>query len=253
MTGERRKFRREGEETRRDALIAAALALVAEGGPQAATVRAIADRAGVTPGLIRHYFQSKEELTRAAYSTLMNRMTDANMSVLDTAPKAAEARLAAFVAASLRAPVVDAEALGLWAAFIYRIRTDPHMRAAHEAGYLGYRDRLQALIAALPRPADGATLRAQAIACNAVIDGLWLEGSALPEAFAPDELPYIGVRSVGAILGVDLVAHLPAPPPAASVPRDPTPPDSAKPDPARPDADATAGNHPLSDQPEAQP
>ena len=69
MTGERRKFRREGEERRRDALIAAALDLVSEGGPEAATVRAIAERAGVTPGLIRHYFRTKEDLTRAAYRT----------------------------------------------------------------------------------------------------------------------------------------------------------------------------------------
>ncbi len=82
MTGERRKFRREGEETRRDALIAAALALVAEGGAQAATVRAIADRAGVTPGLIRHYFDTKEDLTRAAYASADGRMTDDNASVL---------------------------------------------------------------------------------------------------------------------------------------------------------------------------
>jgi TetR/AcrR family transcriptional regulator, transcriptional repressor of bet genes len=209
MTGERRKFRREGEGPRRDALIAAALQLVGECGPQAATVRAIAERAGVTPGLIRHYFLTKEDLTRAAYAALMTRMTNDNAAVLETAPEAPEARLAAFVAASLRAPVVDAESLGLWAAFLHGVRTDPAMRAVHETGYLGYRDRLQALIAALPRPADDATLRAHAIACNAVIDGLWLEGSALPEAFAPGELQRIGVTSVGAILGLDLLSHLP--------------------------------------------
>lgn len=205
----RRKFRRAGEEARRDALIAAALSLVAEGGAQAATVRAIAERAGVTPGLIRHYFLNKEELTRAAYAELMSRMTEDNTAVLVTAPDTPEARLAAFVAASLRPPVVDAERLGLWAAFLHRVRTDPAMRAVHEAGYVGYRDRLQALIADLPRAADAATLRGQAIACNAVIDGLWLEGSALPEAFAPDELARIGLTSVGAILGVDLLSHLP--------------------------------------------
>jgi hypothetical protein len=50
------------------------------------------------------------------------------------------------------------------------------------------------LIASLPRPADEATLRAHAIACNAVIDGLWLEGSALPEAFAPGEVERIGLH-----------------------------------------------------------
>ncbi len=209
MSGERRKFKREGEEARRDALIAAALSLVAEGGAQAATVRAIAERAGVTPGLIRHYFVNKEELTRTAYAALMSRMTEDNASVLATAPDTPEARLAVFVAASLRPPVVDAERLGLWAAFLHGVRTDPAIRAVHETTYLNYRDRLQALIAALPRPADEVTLRHQAIACNAVIDGLWLEGSALPEAFGPDELPRIGLTSVGAILGIDLLSHLP--------------------------------------------
>lgn len=209
MTGERRKFRREGEERRRDALIAAALDLVAEAGPQAATVRAIADRAGVTPGLIRHYFESKEELTRAAYRALMDRMNGANEAVLETAPPAPEARLAAFVVASLRPPVVDPVAFGLWAGFIHKVHSDADIRAVHEATYLGYRDRLQLLIAALPGAADAALLRHQAIACNAVIDGLWLEGSALPEAFGPDELPRIGLASVGAILGTDLLGFAP--------------------------------------------
>ncbi|MDT8854213.1 TetR family transcriptional regulator C-terminal domain-containing protein [Paracoccaceae bacterium Fryx2] len=212
MTGERRKFRREGEERRRDALIAAALDLVAEGGPGAATVRAIADRAGVTPGLIRHYFQTKEDLTRAAYRAVMDRMTGANLQVLEVAPPGPEARLAAFVAASLRAPVMDPAAMGLWAGFIHLVRRDPAMAEIHRTTYLHYRDQLQALIAALPRPADAATLRAQAIACNGVIDGLWLEGSALPDAFGPDELAQIGVGAVGAILGLDLGAHLPQSP-----------------------------------------
>ena len=52
MSAERRIYRRESEETRREALIQATLDLVAEGGGQAATVRAIAGRAGVTAGLI---------------------------------------------------------------------------------------------------------------------------------------------------------------------------------------------------------
>lgn len=208
MTGERRKYVREGEERRREALIAAALDLVAEGGPQAATVRAIADRAGVTPGLIRHYFQTKEDLTRAAYQAVMDRMTADSMAVLAAAPRAPEARLAAFVAASLRPPVVDAGALCLWAGFLHLVQRDPAMREVHRSSYLAYRDRLESLIAALPRPADAATLRAQAIACNGVIDGLWLEGGALSEAFAPGELERIGVGAVGAILGIDLAGHL---------------------------------------------
>ena len=106
MTGERRKFTREGEERRREALIAAALDLVAEGGPGAATVRAIAERAGVTPGLIRHYFNSKEDLTREAYRAMMQGMQADNAAVLEGLPPDAAVRLAAFVAAALRPPVM---------------------------------------------------------------------------------------------------------------------------------------------------
>ena len=86
MTADRRPYRRESEESRRDALISAALELLAEGGPQAATIRAIAERAGVTPGLIRHYFSTKDELTRTAYGYLMDRMTNSNAEVLQSAP-----------------------------------------------------------------------------------------------------------------------------------------------------------------------
>lgn len=207
----RRSYRREGEERRREALIAAALELVAEGGPQAATVRAIADRAGVTAGLIRHYFKTKEDLTRAAYRSMMDTMTAENAAVLDAAPDRPEARLAAFVAASLNPPVVDPVAVGRWAGFMHLVLRDDAMRDIHEATYLGYRDLLQSLIAALPRAVDAGRLRADAIACNAVIDGLWMEGSVLSDRFAPGEIEAIGLSSVGAILGVDLAAHLVSP------------------------------------------
>lgn len=207
---DRRPYRRESEERRRDDLIAAALDLVSEGGPQAATVRAIASRAGVTSGLIRHYFSTKEELTRAAYLRLMDRMIADSAVVLQGGPDDPVARLAWFVAASLSPPVVDPVAVGLWAGFLHGVQRDTAMRDVHIATYLGFRDVLQDLIAALPRTASAAQLRSDAIACNAVIDGLWLEGSILPEAFAVEEIVTIGLASVGAILKVDLAAAMAA-------------------------------------------
>lgn len=201
---ERRPYRREAEDKRREALISAALDLVAEGGSQAATVRAIAERAGVTPGLIRHYFTSKDDLTREAYRHLMDRMTQDAAAALDLAPKDPLARLAAFVGSSLQPPVVDPVAVGLWAGFLHDVRRDPTLREVHAATYLGFRDLLQSLIADLPRAGAADRLRADAIACNGVIDGLWLEGSMLPDSFQPGELVAIGLSSVGAILGVDL-------------------------------------------------
>lgn len=204
MAQDRKLYRREAEDKRRLTLIEATLALVSEGGSTNATVRSIAQRAGVTAGLIRHYFQGKDQLIAAAYRHLMDRMTEDSAAVLNAAPHDPQARLAAFVAGSLKPPVVDPDALVLWSTFMTETQRDPAMRDTHALGYLGFRDRLQSLIAALPGERSAAELRRLAIACNAVIDGLWMEGSALPEEFARGELVDIGVRAVGSIVGVDL-------------------------------------------------
>ena len=208
MAAERRLYRRETEDKRRQALISAALGLVSEGGAAMATVRAIAERAGVTPGLIRHYFMTKEQLIATAYRQLMAGMIDHTAAVLTYAPPDPHARLAAFVAATLRPPVVDREAVTRWAFFIQETRRSAEILDIHRQTYLGFRDQLQSLIAALPVTRTEAELRQLAIACNAVLDGLWLEGGTLPDAFAKDELVEIGIRSISAMLGCDLRYYL---------------------------------------------
>ena len=208
MVPDRKPYRREAEGKRREALIDATLALVAEGGAANATVRSIAQRAGVTAGLIRHYFQSKDQLLTAAYRELMDRMTADSAAVLKAAPHDPRARLAAFVAASLKPPVVDPDRLILWATFLQETQRDPAMRDTHSQTYLGFRDMLQGLIGDLPGTRDARELRQLAITCNAVIDGLWMEGCTLPEAFGRGELVQLGIRSVGAILGLDLSTYL---------------------------------------------
>ncbi len=202
---DRRPYRRETEERRREDLIGAALDLVAEGGAQAATVRAIAHKAGVTPGLIRHYFASKDELTRTAYAHLMAEMTAQSAVVLQDAPEDPALRIALFIAAAVSPPVADPEAVALWSGFVHVVRRDAEMREVHSLTYLAFRDLLQELIMALPQAADGADARAKAIACNALIDGLWMESGLLPEAFAPEEIVTIALHAAGAILGCALM------------------------------------------------
>lgn len=202
----RRPYRREGEGKRREDLISAAVQIVAEAGAEAATVRAIAARAGVTPGLIRHYFHSKDELTQTAYRSVMEAMMQtAVLSLGDAVADDPLARLAAFVAANFQPAVLDPIKLAVWAAYMHRARSDPAMRSVHEATYLAYRAQIEALIADLPgRADDAARNRRDAIACNALIDGLWIEGAALPDAFAKGELARIALAGVGAMLGVVL-------------------------------------------------
>lgn len=202
------KFKREPAEQRKEALISATLSLIAEHGLQGATVREIAKCAEVTQGLIRHYFSSKEDLITAAYEHHMKHLTNLTSATADAAHTSCRSRLAVFVAAGLKPPVVDPRSVSLWAGFLTKVREDAQMRAIHERTYHDFRNRLEALIAdALDEAGIGTTTsqrRGLAIACNAVIDGLWMEGGALPGAFRAGELPEIGLRSVGAIIGLDL-------------------------------------------------
>jgi TetR/AcrR family transcriptional regulator, transcriptional repressor of bet genes len=50
---------------------------------------------------------------------------------------------------------MDGERVGLWAGFLHHVRRDPAMHASAPRTYLGYRDRLQALIQQLPGQGNG--------------------------------------------------------------------------------------------------
>ncbi len=202
----RRPFQRVGEETRRSDLIEATLDLIAEGGPQAATVRAIARRAGVTPGLIRHYFATKEDLVAAAHESLMTGLTEASAARLDDLPDDPLARLAGFVANAVSPPVTDPRAVALWAASMQLVPRDAAMRKVHEATYLGFRNRLQGLIAAALTAAGRGDedTRTLAIAGNALLDGLWIEAGALPDHFRQEELKSIAIKAFSRLLELSL-------------------------------------------------
>ncbi|MFW2588051.1 TetR/AcrR family transcriptional regulator [Sagittula sp. SSi028] len=206
----RRAFVREAPETRRAALIAAALELIGEKGYRAATTRAIAERAGVTLGLIRHHFSSKEELISAAYEAHMSKMTELSLAAAERRDLPPDQRLAMVIAANLSPPVMSERNVTLWASFISQIHNEPGIRATHDQTYLSFRDRLEALIAealqAQGRTVAPETLRRLAVSCNALIDGLWLEGSACPTSFANDDLVEIGQERIGVLLGVPLKA-----------------------------------------------
>ncbi len=208
MSAQRKPFRREGEDTRRRELVEATLACIATLGMERTTVREIAIKAGVTAGLIRHYFVSKEELVLAAYAHYVATMAKQSRETVAGISPEPLTRLATFVKTNLSAPVVDQTNLSLWASFIETVRTNPAMAAIHLEGYRGYRTDAEMLIKAAFKTAKRISapneLRRLGIALNAVIDGLWLEGSMSPGEFVEGELAQIGLRSASALLGLDL-------------------------------------------------
>jgi AcrR family transcriptional regulator len=199
-----RAWRRAPEEERRADLIRATIDCVADGGVAAATVREVAARAGVSNGLIRHHFDSKEALVQAAYRALMDDMTGTAEDAAGDVPPAD--RLARFIAANCRPPVLDGRKLSAWAGFIGPVRTDPEMAAIHKAGYLRFCGLLEPMIARVFLTEGRATAavpdHARQIA--ALIDGLWLEGCLAPELFEGDTLARLALDAAGRILGLTL-------------------------------------------------
>ena len=63
---------------------------------------------------------------------------------------------------------------------------------------------MREVLTAAGRPASRALCRRHAIKINAIIDGLWLEGSMADAAFAEGDLARIGVEAVESILGLRL-------------------------------------------------
>lgn len=201
----RRSFHRAGEAERRQDLITATLDCIAEFGLQGATVRQIAARAGVTGGLIRHYFDGKDQMLQAAYRETMEAMSTPAILAAEMDGASARQRLHDFIVANLTPPVTDARTLSLWAAFISHISVDPEFARIHRENYLSFLDALETLVRQFltesGRPADPAECRDYAIAINGLIDGLWLEGSLAGDLFDDKPLPGLALKSVGALLG----------------------------------------------------
>lgn len=207
----RRPFHRAGEDVRRHDLIAATLDCISESGLQGATVRQIAARAGVTPGLIRHYFSSKDQMLQDAYREVMTGMTSAVVAAADGDQQSARERLHDFIVANLTPPVADGRRLSLWAAFISHVRVDPAFAEIHRESYLAFRSALEDLLAEVLAEAgeepDPQRCRELGIAINGVIDGLWLEGTLVSDLFTDNPLPGIAIRSAEALLGGIVLAQ----------------------------------------------
>ncbi|TCK29163.1 TetR family transcriptional regulator [Ancylobacter aquaticus] len=205
----RRDFHRATEAERRHDLIEATLDCISEAGLQGATVRQIATKAGVTAGLIRHYFASKDVILQEAYKVVIARLTEKAKN-LDGTP---EERLSSFIFVNLTEPVANSRSLSLWAAFISRVSVDPALATIHREGYLSFRQELEQLLAdvlaAKGESVHPARNRALAIAVNGVLDGLWLEGCLAGELFEESELVSIAFSSIEALIGHPIKAPAP--------------------------------------------
>lgn len=170
----RQAFTRESADTRRDALIAACAHCLATYGAQGVSVRAICVEAGVSPGLLRHYFDGIDALIAETYRTTGARVAAAMHAAVVMVPETdPRGRLLGFITASFREPIADPALLATWLAFWSLSRTSPIIGQIHDELYAENRQDIERLISACPNaPKD---TRLAAVALTALVDGLWLE------------------------------------------------------------------------------
>lgn len=198
MQPARQAFTRESADARRTGLIEATAAVLAEQGLAGTNVRAICAKAGVSPGLLRHYFAGIDDLVAATYRATSDRMDAIFATATESAGADPRTRLNAYLTASFRPPVTDPELLGAWTAFWALARSDARMVQIHAESYAGYRARLgDLLIACGVTPAEAAKL---AVLLTAMVDGLWLELSLDAESFGAEAAVAMVERAVAALV-----------------------------------------------------
>jgi TetR/AcrR family transcriptional regulator, transcriptional repressor of bet genes len=195
----RQVFTRESADIRKEALIAACAHCLAAFGAQGTSVRAICVEAGVSPGLLRHYFDGIDALVAATYRATGARVAKALHEAVAAVPADnPRSRLLAFVTASFREPIADPELLATWIAFWSLSRTDPVIGQIHGEIYADNRRDMEQLIAACPGAPDDPRL--MAVALTALVDGLWLELSLGNAPFSVDEAEALAEKWLDSLL-----------------------------------------------------
>jgi betaine-aldehyde dehydrogenase len=165
--------RDELEESRRGQLIAVTIDSLAELGYVSSTLAQIAGRAGVSPGLVAHYFGDKDGLLEAAFRSLSRRVGEQVRSRLAQA-HTPRGRIQAVIDANLGPAEFDQRTGTAWLAFWGQVIHVPRLKRVQRV----YQQRtLSNLKHALQRllPADEARSLAYMIA--AMIDGVWLRAA----------------------------------------------------------------------------
>ena len=179
---------REAPEVRRQLLIEAATRCLEKGGIKAFTVERIRREAGVSRGLINHYFESTGDLLVAVYQSALDQFIDQLTERVNGMPEDDPDRLGALVEACFAPSNFDRFTFPVWLALWGELAKNAKLRALRRRSFNSYRRLLAAEIAKVAE-ARKLTLDAATLARNfmALFDGLWLEWCQDEEMVSPKE------------------------------------------------------------------
>jgi len=196
--GRLRKYRRQTPDQRRQALMEATLRSLAAHGAQKTSIRTICQEAGVSVGLINHYYSTKEALIADVYEQVANDLQAALAEEMERTGGSARARLSAFFRASFSPVNLDSGLLHVWLSFWSMTHHSKLIADVHDRTYGAYLQTLERLLGELAEedPARPLDVRLAAIGLSGMLDGLWLEWCLNPRTFTPGE----GIRLCEACL-----------------------------------------------------
>lgn len=203
-----KSFKQAPESVRRSELIDATLECISELGIQATTVRAVAAKAGVTNGLIRHHFENKANLILAAYRRTTELITVSSLHVMASPECTPHQRLSGLIKAVLNQQEADHRMLALWATFISQSPVDPLIAAARDESYANVRRESEQLIAEVfeseGRPTTPSEIELAAVAVHAVLDGLWIAACLEADKTKLEKMVELGTSMLEKILVIQL-------------------------------------------------
>lgn len=171
----RASYVRLAPDDRRAALIEAARACLGDGGIASFTVDQICARAGVSRGLISHYFGSMNALLAAVYT----RMYAASLPVV--AEMSRDQPLILSLLDHFFSPdAFNRQSLNIWLTLWAEISNNPDLRAAHRAQYPAYHQMVRAALLQAAPALDTADSLARSMIC--LVDGLGLQHCIDPDA-----------------------------------------------------------------------
>lgn len=180
---EQRRVSRRSPEVRRQDLLAVTISCLARFGARGTTGREICRQAGVSHGLLRHYFTNTETLLLETYKELCNNFLARFERELDVPQSDPWESLDRFFAALFSEEWANSEHLGAWIAFWTLVRSNSDFAQVSEAFNERLRELLRATLARMPE--EGGLPHADVAAIlSAVMDGLWLDN-----CLAPGRLP----------------------------------------------------------------
>lgn len=181
---------RETPQVRRRLLIEAATRCLEKGGIQTFTIERICREAGVSRGLINHYFAGKDDLLVAVYQAVLYETFTKHIAQVRAMPQGTSAldRLHALVNGCFMPDSFDRYSFPVWLALWGEIAKNPRLRAIRRDHYNSYRRHLAAEIASLAE-ARKLIVDVSALAGRfmALFDGPWLEWCQDEEVVGPQE------------------------------------------------------------------